>query len=474
MMNVSMKSNTPIKIFLFLGSILVVSACTTIPKDGGVGSVQALIDAQVGYEKESSVLSPDQALTAEQVNTLLSGPLGLADAERISMQINPIAKANILTVGIAEADYAQAGRLENPGFGYERFTGQDYTASLLFDIGELFLMPLKRQIEGRRLEIARYEAAGSVMTHLANTRRFWIEAVTEKQQTQLLLRAVESVETGNNLTRQMSALGHSGVIEAAESELFVSEMRTALSKQQLAEGAAREALIRQLGLWGDQARILLLPDALPKIPTNPIEIASVEQQAIENRLDVKVAKLNIEKMAENFNLGRKSAFFSAAELGHVMEKTEGEKERGYELEFRIPIFDSGGIKNEKAKMLFEQAQAQAEATAIAAASNARSALAEYLSTWEIATHFVEEVLPLRQRLSQEQLLMYNGMLISVFDLLKDVRSAIDVEANYVDAIRDFWLADTNLQQALTGADSAPMSFASAGAMPSAGADSEGH
>ena len=70
--------------------------------------------------------------------------------------------------------------------------------------------------------------------------------------------------------------------------------------------------------------------------------------------------------------------------------------------------------------------------------------------------------------------MYNGMLISVFDLLKDVRSAIDVEANYVDAIRDFWLADTNLQQALTGADSAPMSFASAGAKPSAGADGEGH
>ncbi len=469
-----MKNKTLRMAFLLWGSILLTSACTTVPEDGGIGGVQALVDAQIGSQNELSVLNPNQALSAEQVNTILSKPLGIADAERLSMQINPVAKVNILTVGIAQADYAQAGRLENPGFGYERFSGQDYTASLLFDIGGLFLMPLKRQIEGRRLQMAQYEAAGSVMTHLANTRRLWTEAVAKKQQTQLLLRTVESAETGNNLTRQMSALGHSGVIKAAESELFLSEIRTALAKQQLTEGAAREALIRQLGLWGDQARILTLPDTLPKIPASPIEITSVEQQAIENRLDVQMAKFNIEKMAKNLNLGRKSAFFSAVELGPVVEKLEGEKERGYELEFRIPIFDAGGIKDKKAKILFEQAQAYAEATAIAAASNARSALAVYRSTWEIATHFAEEVLPLRQRVSQEQLLMYNGMLISVFDLLKDVRSAIDVEANYVDAIREFWLADTNLQQALTGADSAQMNFSSAGAMPSTGVDGEGH
>ena len=60
------------------------------------------------------------------------------------------------------------------------------------------------------------------------------------------------------------------------------------------------------------------------------------------------------------------------------------------------------------------------------------------------------MLPLRQQVSEERLLHYNGMLISVFDLLDDVRAAADLEASAIRAVRDFWLADARLQLALTG------------------------
>ncbi len=462
-----------IRLVVLGGVMVLLNACATVPQDGGISNVQNLIDEHLGDSNQAVVINPAQRITVDDVDALLANPLNIADAERLSMQVNPMAKVSILRVGIAEADYAQAGRLENPGFAYERFSSQEYTSSLLFDIGGLVLMPLKRQVEARRLEMVRYDAAGAVLTHLAKTRRAWIDAVAKKQQTQLLARAVESAEAGNNMTRQMSALGHSGVIDAAESEIFLSGMRAALAKQRLTEGGAREALIRQLGLWGDQARALSLPDALPPLPGSLIEIESVEREAIENRLDVQIAKLNLESMAKNLKLTQSSPFLSAIELGPVTEKVDGVKERGYELEWRIPLFDAGGVKNKKARFLLEQAQAQAEATAIAAASNARSALASYRITWEIARHYGDEVLPLRQRVSQEQLLMYNGMLISVFDLLQDVREAMTVEAGYVEAVREFWIADTNLQQALTGADTQKMSFASA-SMPGTGSEGEGH
>ena len=117
----------------------------------------------------------------------------------------------------------------------------------------------------------------------------------------------------------------------------------------------------------------------------------------------------------------------------MREKAEGETERGYELELRLPIFDAGGVKTRKAKIVFEQAQAQAESTAVAAASAAREALASYRSSWEIAQHMRSQMLPIRQRISSEQLLQYNGMLISVFDLLNDLLSATNMEAEYVDA-----------------------------------------
>ena len=156
------------------------------------------------------------------------------------------------------------------------------------------------------------------------------------------------------------------------------------------------------------------------------------------------------------------------ELGPKLEKAGGETERGFELEFRIPIFDAGGIKTQKAKFIYQQAQAQAEVTAISAASSARQALEAYRANLEIAKHYRDIVLPLRERVSQEQLLMYNGMLISVFDLLDDLRSAMEMESAYIDAIKAFWLADANLQQALTGSGMSDMNFEGSTTMPSSG------
>ncbi len=453
------------------GILVLLGACTSIPDDAGVGSVQELIDAQTAIDTSAAQLQAENELTPEQVSAMLDSPLASKDAERLSMQLNPQARANLLKVGIAEADYAQAGRIRNPGFTYERTSEGDYSASLLFDIGGLLLLPLRREVELRRLEAARYDAAGAVIEHLADTRIAWIEAVAEQQLTELVERSLESAATANDMTRQMTALGHSAIGEAAESEIFLGEMRSTLTRQRLAEGAARENLIRKLGLWGASARKLALPERLPELPATLREYASVEGEAIQRRIDVQVANANINAMASNYSLTRRNPFLSSIEIGPVVEKGEDETERAVELEFSIPIFDAGGIANEKARFLFEQSQAQAQSVAIAAASQAREALQTYRSYWDIARHYTEVLIPLRREVSAERLLHYNGMLLSVFDLLDDVRTAAELEASAIRAVRDFWIADIRLQLALTGASPA-MSMTAAIAMPSAGAAAE--
>ncbi len=453
------------------GILVLLGACTSIPDDAGVGSVQELIDAQTAIDTSAAQLQAENELTPEQVSAMLDSPLASKDAERLSMQLNPQARANLLKVGIAEADYAQAGRIRNPGFTYERTSEGDYSASLLFDIGGLLLLPLRREVELRRLEAARYDAAGAVIEHLADTRIAWIEAVAEQQLTELVERSLESAATANDMTRQMTALGHSAIGEAAESEIFLGEMRSTLTRQRLAEGAARENLIRKLGLWGASARKLALPQRLPELPASLREYESVEGEAIQRRIDVQVANANINAMASNYSLTRRNPFLSSIEIGPVVEKGEDETERAVELEFSIPIFDAGGIANEKARFLFEQSQAQAQSVAIAAASQAREAFLTYRSYWDIARHYTEVLIPLRREVSTERLLHYNGMLLSVFDLLDDVRTAADLEASTIRAVRDFWIADIRLQLALTGASPA-MSMTAAIAMPSAGAAAE--
>ena len=49
------------------------------------------------------------------------------------------------------------------------------------------------------------------------------------------------------------------------------------------------------------------------------------------------------------------------------------------------------------------------------------------------------------------LLRYNGMLMSVFELLADSREQVAAVNGYIESLRDFWIAESDLQ---TGADRA--------------------
>src|SRR5690606_39833911 len=116
-------------------------------------------------------------------------PLALKDAERIALYRNPQIRSRLANVGLKAADFAQAGRIRNPGFSFTRFSSQDYEATTLFDIGGLVLMPLRRKVAARELDIATYQAAGDVISHLADSRRAWIESVSHAQKTNLMEQA---------------------------------------------------------------------------------------------------------------------------------------------------------------------------------------------------------------------------------------------------------------------------------------------
>jgi outer membrane protein TolC len=80
----------------------------------------------------------------------------------------------------------------------------------------------------------------------------------------------------------------------------------------------------------------------------------------------------------------------------------------------------------------------------------REAYSAYRSAWDIARHHRDEIVPIRARIAEENLLRYNAMLIGVFELLADVRSQIASVNGAIDALRDFWIAQTDLDMALVG------------------------
>jgi outer membrane protein TolC len=96
-----------------------------------------------------------------------------------------------------------------------------------------------------------------------------------------------------------------------------------------------------------------------------------------------------------------------------------------------------------------QAVNRAADSAIRARSEVREFYAAYRTAFDIARHYRDEIVPLRKRISEEMLLRYNGMLSSVFELLADSRDAVASVNAYLEAQRDFWIAEADLQMALT-------------------------
>lgn len=101
--------------------------------------------------------------------------------------------------------------------------------------------------------------------------------------------------------------------------------------------------------------------------------------------------------------------------------------------------------------------------AVKARSEAREAYNSYRTAYDLARHYRAEVLPLYQFINDETLLRYNGMLASVFELLAEARAQAQAAGSTVETLRDFWLADADLQAVLAGAPLEPSSSAASGA-----------
>ena len=134
---------------------------------------------------------------------------------------------------------------------------------------------------------------------------------------------------------------------------------------------------------------------------------------------------------------------------HNNSETDKPAQRGWEIELRIPIFDFGGARVARAETLYMQSVNRVADTAIRARSEVRESYSAYRTNFDIAKHYRDEIVPLRKRISEEMLLRYNGMLASVFELLADSRDSVMSVNAYIEALRDFWLAESDLQAALT-------------------------
>jgi len=459
-----------------LAAAALLAGCATFSDDGGFGTVERAAKQHLGHDIRWARSPEDRKAIEQRTAELLQRPLGIDAAVQVALLNNPGLQAAFFEIGITEADLVQAGRLPNPGFGFARLTkGEEieWERGLHFDLASLIALPMKRQIEQRRFAQAQGMAAMAVLTLASDTRKAWVQAVAAEESLRYASQVMQAADAGAELARRMAQAGNFSALQRLREQSFYADAALGLARAQQARLAARERLTRLLGLWGTQADFRL-PERLPDLPAAPRELPDVERTAIAQRLDVQGARLATEQMAKSLGLTRTTRFVNVLELGYVRNSSnEAPVQRGWEIGFELPLFDWGTARVARAESLYRQSLARAAEAAINARSEVREAYGAYRTAWDVAKHHRDEIVPLRQRIAEENVLRYNGMLIGVFELLADARAQIAGVNAAIEAQRDFWLAQADLDMALVGKPSLAAATALA-ATPAAEAGGAGH
>jgi outer membrane protein TolC len=432
---------------------LVLTGCASFSSDGGLDTVSVLTKERTGQSVAFSKPGADNGPTESTVAELLAQPLTADGAVQVALLNNRGLRASLAQLGIAEADLVRAGRMANPSFSFGRMKGEhgvEIDRSIMFDIVGLLTIPMRSKIETRNFEIAKLQAASEAVRLAADTRRAWFNAVAAQQSAVYGQQVRKSAEASAELAKRMAVVGNFSKLDQMREQAFHADATAQLARAQHTATAAREQLSRQMGVWGARTAFIL-PDRLPDLPAAPNTMENIEAQAIVQRLDVQMAKRDTEMTASALGLSKATGFINVLHAGYANKSTTGApRENGYEIELELPIFDWGGSRTAKAEAIYMQSVERTANTAIQARSQAREAYSAYRTTFDLAKHYRDQVVPLRKSISEETLLRYNGMLISVFELLADSRAQISSVNAAIEAQRDFWLAETDLQAAING------------------------
>jgi outer membrane protein TolC len=432
---------------------LILSGCATFSADGGLDNVSAItqerINQPISLEKPSA---PSEGVS-DTVAQLLAKPLTSESAVQVALLNNNGLRASLAQLGIAEADLVQAGRLGNPEFSFSRLKlheAVEIERSIMFDLVGLFTMPTRVGIEKQRFQQAQLLAASQAVQLAADTRRAYFNAVAAQETAKYMEQVRTATDAGAELARRLNSVGNISRLDRARQQVLFADATAQLALARHNATVAREQLMQLLGLTGANTRFTL-PDRLPDLPKSPAEMPEAEQLAMEQRLDIQMAKSNAEATASALGLTKASRFINVFHLGYAnMNETGEPRADGYEIELELPLFDWGGAKTAKAEAIYMQSVHQTADLGVRARSQVREAYSAYRTTYDLAKHYREEVVPLRKLISEEVLLRYNGMLASVFELLADARDQISSVNTAIEAQRDFWIAETALQAAING------------------------
>lgn len=435
--------------------VLVLASCASVDPRPDYDRATSEIRATTGLEQ---VHDPeDPVLTAEEIGALLGDGLGLDEAARLALLNNRRLQAGFLALGVARADYVQAGLLENPSLSFA-FLFPDagirgrWNADLTGSLEEIWQIPARQALAQAGLDRDILELSRFAGELVAATRTAYLEAVAARESRSL---ARANLELARRSLEGVTTQVERGVASRTEENLALS---LSLSAELALRRSEREVLTvtRELAaLLSLEADLLgvQLSDALPEPAWQPLEREQLVEASLGLRPDLRAAASAVSAAEERLGLERKRRF-PEVEAGVAAERPEGGSSAdllvGPVVGLELPLFDQNQAQVSRAAFELAQVSKQYEALVAESRQGLRAALDRAELAARSATFAQEELVPQAERSAALAARAYELGDTTVLTLLAAQKAALAARRTRIDALLEAALARIDLERAFGG------------------------
>ena len=356
-------------------------------------------------------------------------------------------------LGVAQADLVQAGLFRNPILDAAVLfplsgVRPDLQLTVVISFLDALYVPLRKRVAGARFEEAKLRVSGAVLDLVAEVRRAFYEHQANEQMLELRQMIVQALVASWEVSRRLHEAGNTTDLDLARDRAAAESSKLALRSAEIALRQSRERLNGLMGTWGEQAG-WEIDGRLPDVPAESPLVNGLERTALSRSLDLSQARQRVISAGQQLGYDRATAFIPETEAGVGAEREEGWKV-GPVFSVPIPLFDQGQGRVGRAVAELRRTQQEYYAMGVRIRATARAVRDRMLGARDRALYYRDILLPLQERIVNEAQLQYNAMQIGIFHLLRDRERQIETGVAYVETLREYWLAQTDLAQIASG------------------------
>jgi cobalt-zinc-cadmium efflux system outer membrane protein len=467
-------------------ALTTLGGCASTSPQPAFRDVAQAVEARSGHRPRWDQNTAEDKQAQASIERLLAKELTVDAAVQVALLGNPSLHSTFEELAIGQADLVQAGLLKNPvfGVGATAWEQEHIDPNLFFTVEQDFLdlltMPMRKRVAATELEATKLRAADRVLELSAEVRSAFYEAQAAEQVLAMRRLVREAAEASAELAQRQHEAGTMNDL-AYNTELgLASQVRLELKKSEGEAAVAREHLTRLMGVWGTHTNWKVGPK-LPELPKEEVTLARLESVAIEKRLDVAAARRELQAIDSTLSLARSTRWTGLLNVEVEAARVRGGQDfgprrprvgLGPRVSLELPLFDQRQAAIARLESLKRTSENELRKLSIDARSEVRAARARVVTARAMVEEYGGVLVPLRENIvkfSQEQ---YDAMLLGVYQLLQAKQSEFATYREYIEALRDYWVARSDLERAV-GTRLGPAAASPSGPKPAAAPATQG-